>query len=71
MDEFDDLKDITIRVTDTGGFPMTLVVPWDADLDAWEPILKTILTFLQFSVDEVAINPESDDPQGEEDKKDD
>jgi hypothetical protein len=47
---------------------MTLVVPWDADIDDWAAHLKTILTFLQFSIDEIDINPESDDPQGGKDE---
>jgi hypothetical protein len=61
-------KDIEIRVTDTGAGSMTMVVPWDADLDDWAGKLKTILTFLGFSVDTIDINPESDDPQGPEEQ---
>jgi len=60
------LQDIRIKVSDTRGMTMDLVVPADDTLDDWQMTLKTIMTFLQFSVDEVVINPGSDDPQGED-----
>ena len=66
----DELKDTEVRVSDSVGGTMTLVIPWEADLDAWEGHLKTILTFMGFSVDEVDINPESDDPQEREARED-
>ena len=55
------LQDIKIRVTDTRGMTMDLVVPADDTLDDWQMTLKTIMTFLQFSVYGVEINPEKGD----------
>jgi hypothetical protein len=61
-------QDIRVKVWDTEGMPMEFIVSWDADLDEWQDKLKLILTYLQFYVERVEINPESDDPQGEKDE---
>ena len=42
---------------------MEFTASWDADLDEWGQKLRLILTFLQFGMDEIVINPGSDDPQ--------
>lgn len=47
-----DPKDIIIRVTDTEGLEMSITVSWDATLDEWKPVFKTILTFLEYGVPE-------------------
>jgi len=54
-------EDIRVKVWDMDGMTMEFIVPWDADLDEWGEKLKLILTFLQFSVDEVVINPGRDE----------
>jgi len=66
MNELKDMQDITVTVTDHLGFPLRFVVPWDAFIDEWAEKFKLILIYLQFSVDEIVINPDSDDLQGEE-----
>ena len=58
-----ELQDIKVRVTDTDGMPMEFTVPWDADIEEWEFKLKLIMVYLQFCVDEVVINPDSDSLQ--------
>jgi hypothetical protein len=58
-----EIQDIVVRVTDTDGMPMEFAVPWDADIEEWEFKLKLIMVYLQFCVDEVVINPESDSLQ--------
>ena len=58
-----ELQDIKVRVTDTEGMPMEFTVPWDADIEEWEFKLKLIMVYLQFCVDEVVINPDSDSLQ--------
>ena len=65
-------QDIRVKVWDTEGMPLEFTVPWDADLDEWGEKLKLILTFLQFSVDKVVINPEDElDPIDEPEEKED
>ena len=66
-------QDIRVKVWDMGGMAMEFIVPWDADLDEWGEKLKLILVFLQFSVDEVVINPGRDDldPIDEPEEKED
>jgi hypothetical protein len=68
-----ELQDIKVRVTDTDGMPMEFTVPWDADIEEWEFKLKLIMVYLQFCVDEVVINPDSDSLQevGEKETEDD
>ena len=58
------MQDIKVKVWGQDGMTMEFTAPWDADLDEWGQKLRLILTFLQFSVDEIVINPGSDDPQG-------
>ena len=53
-----ELQDITVLVTDSIGCKMELTVPWDDDISGWEIHLKRIMTFLEFGVDEIVINPE-------------
>lgn len=53
-----DQKPVLVRVTDSEGREMTLKVHGEDTLTEWESHLKTIMTFLGFSVDEVEINPE-------------
>jgi hypothetical protein len=53
-----ELQDISVVVTDTKGNKMELTIPWDDTTDEWENHLKRILSFLEYSVDEVVINPE-------------
>ena len=60
------MQDIKVKVWGQDGMTMEFTTPWDADLDEWGQKLRLILTFLQFGVDEIVINPGSDDPQGEE-----
>ena len=58
-----ELQDIKVLVMDTGGNKMELTIPWDDNLGGWEIHLKRIMVFLEFGVDEVVINPESDSLQ--------
>ena len=48
----DDLKDITVKVTDTTGQELLLTVHWDTTYEQWKPLFKTILTFLEFGIPE-------------------
>lgn len=66
--EFADIA-VSVRCPQTGT-SMTIGIPFDADLDDWAGHLKTILVFLGFAVDNIAINPESDDPQGDKNERD-
>ena len=67
-----ELQNIKVRVTDTDGMTMEFTVPWDADIEEWEFKLKLIMVYLQFYVEEVVINPESDSLQdmGEKETED-
>lgn len=58
-----ELREIEIKVTNTRGCSMSIAVPADDTLDDWHGTIKTILTYLGFAVDEVLINPDSDDLQ--------
>ena len=66
-------QDIKVKVWDTEGMPLEFTVPWDANVEEWETKLKLIMVFLQFSVDEVVINPGRDDldPIDEPEEKED
>lgn len=61
LDAAIDLQNIIITATNADGARMTLDIPGEDDLDAWQMHLKTILTHLGFIVDEVEINSESDE----------
>ena len=56
-------QDIEVWVKDSTGNKMGLTVPWDDTLEEWENHLKRIMRFLEFFVDEIAINPDSDSLQ--------
>ena len=56
-----ELQDITVLVTDSIGSKMKLTIPWDDDIPGWETHLKRIMTFLEFGVDEIVINPEKEE----------
>jgi hypothetical protein len=56
-----ELEDIKVLVTDSVGCKMELTVPWDDNLGHWEIHLKRIMTFLEFGVDEIVINPEKEE----------
>jgi len=55
------LQDIRVKVWDTDGMPLEFTVPWDANVEEWERKLKLIMVYLQFSIDEIVINPDKEE----------